>query len=74
MGRLYSKGRQSLLGDTLEMLVLGHHILIEELRTDIKIRAQMKAGVDWQQILDEFEARMQGALFADVDSDASVAE
>jgi hypothetical protein len=71
LGRLYSKGRQSLLAETLEMLVLGHQMLLDELRADSKIKAQAASGVDWEQIIEEFEARMQGILSEISDAEES---
>ena len=65
MGRLFSKAKASLRGDSLEMLVLGHHFLLKELlESKARIDAQLASGVDPQQIEDEFEERMQGAIAA----------
>jgi hypothetical protein len=72
MGRLFSKARASLHADSFEMLVLGHHYLLLELQANkARIDTQLADGVDPQQIEDEFEARMQGALAALGDGSAS---
>ena len=62
MGRLFSKAKASLRGDSLEMLVLGHHYLLIELQAaSSRIAAQLAGGVDPQEIEDVFEQRMSGA-------------
>ena len=82
MGRLFSKARGSLHGNTVEMLTLGHHFLHLELQAHkARFDAQIASGVDPQQIEDEFEERMRGRVAllpgadddgADSDSDSDV--
>ena len=64
MGRIFSKVRGTLRGDSLEMLVLGHHFLHRELQSSkARIDAQLSSGIDPQQIEDEFdEHSMNGAI------------
>jgi hypothetical protein len=70
MGRLLSKARASLRADSFDMLVLGHHYLLLDLQArKARVDAQIVAGVDPQQIEDEFDARTQGGgVGADRDS------
>ena len=66
MGRLFTRARASLDGDSLEALVLGYHYLLKEVQDNkSRIDAQLASGVDPQEIEDEFEARMQAAVADD---------
>ena len=58
------KVRGTLRGDSLEMLVLGHHFLHRELQSSkARIDAQLSSGIDPQQIEDEFDEHSMNGMY-----------